>query len=99
MYALLAVAAALVPTRVHTAPHIDGVLDDAVWQRAVPSDRFTQSFPNDGDKPGETTRVRVAYDANDLYVAIECEQTAPPVVRLTRRDRSVEGDRVAIDLA
>ncbi|MGE5183894.1 MAG: DUF5916 domain-containing protein [Acidobacteriota bacterium] len=98
MLALLAAAACLTPTHVTSAPAIDGLLDDPVWQTVRASDRFTQSFPHDGDKPGEHTTVRVAYDDDNLYVAIDCAQTAPPVVRLTRRDRETDGDRVSIDL-
>src|SRR5262252_177669 len=98
MLPVLAAAACLAPTHVDHAPHIDGVLDDEVWQKVRASDHFTQGFPHDGDAPGEHTTVRVAYDDNNLYVAIDCTQKAPPVVRLTRRDRDTDGDRVSIDL-
>lgn len=99
MLALLAAAAAvLVPTRVQVAPHIDGRLDDSVWQGIPASDHFTQSFPHDGAPASERTYVRVAYDDDNVYVAIDCVQTVRPVVRLVRRDRDVDGDRVAIDL-
>src|SRR5689334_313681 len=95
---LMAAAAVLAPTRVATAPRIDGVLDDAVWVTIPAATGFTQSFPHDGEAPSEPTTVRVAYDDDNLYVAIDCEQAAPRVVRLARRDRDVDGDRVAIDL-
>jgi hypothetical protein len=99
MHALFAVAtAALAPVRVHTAPNVDGALDDPVWRTVPVSERFTQSFPHDGDRPSDTTRVRVAYDDDNLYVAIECEQSERSVVRLARRDRDIDGDRVAIEL-
>jgi hypothetical protein len=98
MLPVLAAAACLAPTHVDRAPHIDGVLDDEIWQTVRASDHFTQGFPHDGGAPGEHTTVRVAYDDNNLYVAIECTQKAPPVVRLTRRDRDTDGDRVSIDL-
>jgi hypothetical protein len=94
----IAAAAVLVPTRVHTPPHVDGVLDDAVWLTVPASGHFTQSFPHDGEAPSEPTTVRVAYDDDDLYVAIDCVQAAPLVARLARRDRDVDGDRVSIDL-
>src|SRR5262245_12956677 len=94
----LVLLAALVPTRVETAPHVDGHLDDAVWQSVVASDAFTQSFPHDGDAATEPTHVRVAYDDTNVYFAIECTQSSPVVARLTRRDRDIDGDRVSIDL-
>ena len=94
----LVVLAALAPVRVHAAPQIDGVLDDAVWQTVPASGEFKQSFPHDGEAAGEPTRVRVAYDDDNLYVAIECVQSTRVVARLARRDRDIDGDKVAIDL-
>jgi hypothetical protein len=98
MIALLTAAAVLAPTRVHVAPRIDGVLDDEVWKTVPESGHFTQSFPHDGEPPTEPTSVRIAYDDDNLYVAIDCVQSTRRVVRLTRRDRDVDGDRIAIDL-
>src|SRR5262245_47867418 len=99
MPALLAMAvAALAPTRVQTAPHIDGVLDDPLWQTVPASDHFLQSFPHDGAPASEPTHVKVVYDDDNLYFAIDCAQSTRPVVRLARRDRDVDGDRVAIEL-
>lgn len=88
----------IVPVRVHNAPQIDGRLDDTIWSTIASSDSFTQTFPNDGKPASEPTRVRVAYDDKNVYVAIECVQRTRPVVRLTRRDREVSGDRVSIDI-
>ncbi len=98
MLALVTAAAVLAPTRVHVAPRIDGTLDDEVWREVPASGHFTQSFPHDGQPPTEPTTVRIAYDDDNLYVAIDCVQAARRVARLTRRDRDVDGDRVAIDL-
>ncbi|HTL34589.1 MAG TPA: DUF5916 domain-containing protein [Kofleriaceae bacterium] len=99
MFALvLAAAASLAPTRVAHAPHIDGHLDDTTWSSIAASEAFTQTFPDDGQTPREATRVRVAYDDANLYVAIDCDQRVPIVARLTRRDREIDGDRVSIDL-
>jgi len=53
--------------RASSAPLIDGRLDDAVWQTALPTDSFTQSFPFDGAAPSERTRVRVLYDETAVY--------------------------------
>ncbi len=90
--------AAVIPVRVATAPHIDGHLDDPVWSTIAASDAFTQSFPHDAESPSAPTRIQVAYDDENLYVAIDCEQTAPRLARLTRRDRNVDDDRVSIDI-
>jgi hypothetical protein len=93
----LALLVALVPVRVDHAPHIDGHLDDVQWTLATASDSFTQSFPHDGAPPTSPTSVRVTYDDDNVYVAIDCTQTVPLVARLTRRDREIDGDRVSID--
>jgi hypothetical protein len=99
MIALIAIgAAALAPMRVHVAPQVDGVLDDEVWRSVPASDQFVQSFPHDGAPASERTDVRVAYDGDNLYIAVNCEQSVRPVVRLARRDRDIDGDRVAVDL-
>lgn len=91
-------AAALAPVRVQVAPAIDGRLDDAAWIGATASEAFTQKFPRDGAAPSEVTRVRVAYDDDSIYIAIECLQSGQRTARLTRRDRDVGDDRVSIDL-
>ncbi|HUS29420.1 MAG TPA: carbohydrate binding family 9 domain-containing protein, partial [Kofleriaceae bacterium] len=95
---LLAATASLAPARVEHAPTIDGHLDDAAWTSIPTTTAFTQAFPDDGKPPSDPTSVRVAYDDENLYVAIACEQREPIVARLTRRDREIEGDRVSIDL-
>jgi hypothetical protein len=79
------------------APTIDGRIDEAVWRAATPSDAFTQKRPDEGQKPSETTRVRMLYDDQAVYFAVECEQLAAPITaRLTRRDREIEADWVSI---
>src|SRR3982751_4280823 len=87
---LLALATApptLRPERTPHPPVIDGKLDDEVWSSASPATAFVQKFPEEGRPPSEPTRVRVLYDDDAVYVAIDCEQrTTPVVARLTRRD-------------
>ena len=98
MWHLPILVASLLPARVGEAPRIDGRVDDRVWATVPASDEFRQTFPSDGAPPSEPTRFRIAYDDANLYVAIECDQRAPAVARLTRRDREVAGDRVSIDI-
>src|SRR5262249_11273601 len=99
MIQLLLTAALLHPIRTAHAPEIDGRLDDAVWSAAEPSTAFLQKFPDEGQPPSESTSVRVLYDDDSLYVAIDCRQERAPLVeRLTRRDRDVDADRIEIDL-
>jgi hypothetical protein len=85
--------------RVASPPEIDGQLDDAAWAAAPITDSFTQKFPHAGQPPVDRTSLRIAYDDQALYVAIDCAQpTAPIERRLTRRDRMVEADWVEITL-
>jgi len=84
------------------APKIDGVLDDEVWQKAKPNaiSDFTQSDPDEGKPPSESTRVEVVYDDEALYVAFWCFDSQPDKIakRLVRRDRSTERDYVTVRL-
>jgi hypothetical protein len=96
MLALLALA--VVPVRVASAPVIDGQLGDAAWATVPAVSAFTQKTPDDGAAPTEATELRIAYDDTNVYVAIDCPQHARPIAILSRRDRQVETDRVAISL-
>jgi hypothetical protein len=80
-------------------PVIDGKLDDAAWARAVPSDTFTQHFPDEGAPPSERTSVRILYDDDAIYVGVDCPQVHSPVVkRLMRRDSQLPSDGVWLDI-
>ncbi len=84
---------------VREPPVIDGRLDDAAWARAPATSAFTQKSPVESAAPSERTTVRVVYDDDALYVAVDCEQIKSPVVaRLTRRDCEVEADWVSVAL-
>jgi hypothetical protein len=47
---------------------IDGVLSEEVWSTAVPITDFTTRLPIEGGEPTWPTEVRVAYDADALYI-------------------------------
>jgi hypothetical protein len=80
-------------------PVIDGKLEDAAWARAVPSDTFTQHFPDEGAPPSERTSIRILYDDDAIYVGVECDQVHSPVVkRLMRRDSQLPSDGVWLDI-
>jgi hypothetical protein len=84
-------------TRMDRPPVIDGRIDEAAWRLVPASDAYTQKFPQEGERPTEKTLLRVAYDDEAVYVAIDCEQRLAPIVRrLTRRDRIVEADWVSV---
>ncbi|MDK9700631.1 MAG: carbohydrate binding family 9 domain-containing protein [bacterium] len=63
--------------RVEKGPHLDGKLDDAVWQLAEPASNFIQRSPENGDPETEKTEVRLVYDHKALYVAGWCWDSQP----------------------
>src|SRR5439155_11683052 len=77
---------------------IDGSLTDEDWSRASPVTTFQQFDPEEGAQPTESTAVRILYDDNALYVGILCFDSNPAEIvrQLTRRDRTVQADRVSV---
>ena len=49
---------------------VDGVLDEAVWKRAVPATDFKQQDPNNGEPATERTEVRVVFDENRIVLGV-----------------------------
>ncbi len=66
--------------RVDTAPVMDGVLDDAVWQQAVPITDFHQIRPGDGATPSEPTEVYVVYTEDALYIGARMADSNPELI-------------------
>ena len=84
-------------TQVTTAPVIDGVVDDQVWNQGEWIDDFTQYEPYNGQKPTQRSEFKIIFDEDNLYLAIKSFDTDPDsiVKRLTRRD-NVDGDMVGV---
>ena len=61
-----------------TPPKIDGVLDDLTWREAVHSDAFRQILPLENADPSERTEFWVTYDADNVYIAVRCFDSAGP---------------------
>jgi hypothetical protein len=51
---------------------LDGVLDDPVWAGVEPVAHFVQSEPDEGKPATQNTVVRIAVEAEYLYVAAYC---------------------------
>ncbi|HJQ09912.1 MAG TPA: DUF5916 domain-containing protein [Gemmatimonadaceae bacterium] len=77
-------------SRANGAINIDGKLDEAAWQAAVPSSDFTQSYPKVGAKPTDSTQVRVLYDDDAIYIGVRMFDSRPDSIaaQLARRDAS-----------
>ena len=64
------------------APKIDGKLDDPLWNQAKPVTGFLTA---DKRLSMVATRVRIAYDAKNLYVAAECADADPASIQRTAK--------------
>ena len=73
--------------RADPAPVLDGILDDAAWQIAVPVSGFRRDRPGDGLPAAEKTEVRVAYTDDALYVGARMYDRDPSRISLLRGRR------------
>lgn len=57
-------------------PVIDGVIRAGEWEGAAHSDAFRQITPQENVEPSERTEFWVTYDADHVYVAVRCHDSA-----------------------
>jgi len=57
--------------RTASAPVIDGVLDEGVWEQAGVLDDFHEVSPNEYEEPSQETRVYLLYDETHLYIGAQ----------------------------
>ena len=67
----------IIAVKVKTPPKIDGILNDAVWEKAQPSEDFIQTSPNRGKPMSQQTSIRILYDDNNIYLGFQCYDTKP----------------------
>ena len=86
------------PPRVAEGPRIDGRLDDALWRDALHITDFVQQNPVEGAPATEATDVWIAYDSQNIYVAVHAHYADPGMMRANRvdRDQSFEDDNIAV---
>ena len=80
---------------------LDGRLDEAVWQTAPAATDFVQMEPREGQPATQRTEVRLAYDAEALYVGarmLDSLGAAGVRTRLVRRDQEAEADYLQLVL-
>ncbi len=75
-------------------PRIDGVFDEAFWQRATAATDFIQSEPQAGEPATLKTEVRLVYTENALLIGARLFDTEPERVVGTeyRRDAPLEAE-------
>jgi hypothetical protein len=73
---------------------LDGVVDEAFWMNIDPEAGFLMQVPIEGNQPTERTEVRVAYDAQNLYIAAIFYDSEPSHIKAfqKRRDTSLDTD-------
>jgi hypothetical protein len=81
------------------APHIDGIINEPVWDIVEWEGDFVQFQPYENRKPSEETRFKIIYDDNNLYIAIRAFDSSPDSIekRMSRRD-GFEGDWVGVSI-
>ncbi len=57
--------------------HLDGRLEESVWQRSLPATDFVQQDPVNGGAPTERTEVRIVFDEEHLYMGVICFDSEP----------------------
>jgi len=74
--------------KISSAPKIDGILDEEIWNSAFIATDFTQIRPNNGKPGSQKTEVRFLYDNFALYVGLKAFDSAPDSMfrQLTERD-------------
>lgn len=89
--------------KVTEAPKIDGVLDDAIWEKARVAGDFLQYSPYSGEKSKYRTEVRLLYDNSAIYIAAMMYDSSPDSIykELGERDSdySLNADNFGIDIS
>lgn len=65
---------------------VDGLLNEATWQKSEIASDFWMSFPVDDKKAELKTEVQVTYDDNFLYVAAKCYDPNGYIIQTLKRD-------------
>lgn len=69
-------------------PKIDGALDDECWKSCVKLTGFKET--NYCRVAAEQTEVRICCDADNLYVAFECYDSQPSLIRAEQKQRNYD---------
>jgi len=82
--------------KVSSSPKIDGYIEESFWGKITPHKDFVQFDPYNGKPISEETTAYIAYDEDNLYIAIKCIDSRPEKIKgdLTPREK---GDADAND--
>ncbi|MAY21910.1 MAG: hydrolase [Flavobacteriaceae bacterium] len=78
---------------------IDGKIDEGAWNVVEWTTNYTEFEPDVGTPPTEQTKMKIAYDEKNLYIAFRCYEADPSKIvnRMGRRD-SFAGDWVEVNI-
>ena len=85
--------------RVYEKPQIDGLLNEEVWNSAVPvSSGFVQHRPDCGEEMSEKTEIRVIYDSSHIYFYLRMFDSRPEEFRhvIAPRDEDFSSEWIGI---
>jgi hypothetical protein len=91
-----------VAARAHTAPIIDGRLDDAAWAEATVIEDLLQIKPVEYDPPTERTQFLLMYDDDYLYIGARAFDSNPELItaKMLRQGGGLrDEDRIKIVLS
>ena len=80
-------------TQAPTAPRLDGLLDDPIWQTVPVATDFTQNYPQRGVPATRRTEARVVFVGDAVYVAMRAYDSPDSILApLARRDANITSD-------
>lgn len=80
-------------------PKIDGELNDDVWKNHGQwSENFTQVIPFERAFTPSTTKMKILYDQENIYIAVYCKDIYPDQMNafIENRDDNSNGDLISI---
>src|SRR6266566_3976951 len=92
-------APVMTAVRIERPPVLDGRLDDPAWQQARSVGGFTETDPQEGTSPVESTTVMTVYDDAAVYLGARLYDAEPAKIsrRLGRRDDDTQSDMFYVD--
>lgn len=83
---------ALTAVRCELPPRLDGVLDEACWNDALPGTGFIVNKPKPGIPMPFETEVRLVYTDQSLYVGVVCYDPHPDSILKQLSGRDIHGN-------
>src|SRR4029079_1623083 len=87
----------IVIPKIESAPTIDGLLNEEVWQKAAVFRDFYQTGPGYNTAPSKPTEVYILYDEKNLYIGFKCWDEKDKIrATVAKRDEVFGEDNVRV---